>query len=521
MIRKVRHAGFRDAKEEQGMKILIASSECSPFGKTGGLGDMVPGLAKALHRAGHEVRIAMPYYTARARQGWRAVPTASCCVHMGQGEEQWISIRETVLDGVVPVWMVDCERYFSRAGIYHENWGEYPDNPYRFALLSKAVLQMCLDKGFIPDVIHAHDWPTALVPVFLKTWERVYSPLSATASVLTLHNVGYQGKYPAGVFPYFGVGGEHFHPGCFEDYGGINLMKAGIHFADALTTVSPTHARELLDPIGGQGLAPYLADRSRDLFGILNGADYEHWNPETDALIPERYDAENLKGKEACKRALQQRLGLEITPQVPLFGIISRFAQQKGFDLLAEALPRVLETMVAQIAVLGTGDSGTEDFFRWLQGRYPGKAAAVIGFSEELSHCIEAGSDFFLMPSHYEPCGLNQIYSLKYGTLPLVRATGGLEDTVENYDEEDGSGTGFKFLRPDGQSLYDTIGWAVSTWFDRPRHIQLLRRRAMAQHFGWEDSARRYAEVYRHARSNRLRLLALEDPAHGTFAQAG
>jgi starch synthase len=502
------------------MKILMATSECAPFGKTGGLGDMVPGLAKALARAGHEVRIIMPYYAALEQPNWNAVESGSACIHMGNGVEQWVGVREARLDGLVTVWMVECAQYFSRPGIYHEKWGEYPDNPYRFGLLSKAVLQICLDKGFVPEVIHAHDWPTALVPVFLKTWERVFSPLSATASVLTLHNIGYQGKYPAGVFPYFGIGGEHFHPGCFEDYGGINLMKAGIHFADALTTVSPTHAREILDPIGGQGLAPYLSGRSQSLFGILNGADYELWNPETDPLIPACYDAENLEGKTVCKRALQVRLGLEETPEVPLFGIISRFARQKGFDLLEQALPRVMDTMSAQVAVLGTGDSGTEAFFRGLQARYPGRVAAHIGFSEELSHGIEAGSDFFLMPSHYEPCGLNQIYSLKYGTLPVVRATGGLEDTIENYDEADGSGTGFKFLLPEGGALCDTIGWAVSTWYDRPRHLELLRRRAMAQHFGWEDSARRYLEVYRHGRHNRLALLALEDPAHGALRES-
>ncbi len=487
------------------LRILFVASECFPFAKVGGLADVVASLPKALLELGHEVRILIPLYSSIDREKYGIDFDKSSCVHMGNGEEQWIGVHRSMLDGKVPIWFIDCERYFGRPGIYDQPWGEYTDNAFRYALLSKAALQMCKDAGFVPDVMHAHDWPTALVPVFLNTWDRLLSPLSGTASVLTIHNIGYQGVYHPSAFPYIGVGIEHFHPDKFEDHGNINLLKAGIWFADAITTVSPTHAHEILGPIGGRGLAPYLFHRRADLFGILNGADYEHWNPESDPMIPMKYSADRLAGKGICKLALQERMGLDIRADWPVFGIVSRFAQQKGFDMLREALPWALNHMALQVAILGTGDPGTEDFFRRLAQHYHGRVGVHIGFSNELSHWIEAGSDFFLMPSLYEPCGLGQMYSLRYGTLPVVRATGGLEDTIENYNEATGEGTGFKFLEPTPQALHDTIGWAVSTWFDRPHHIEQLRGEAMARDFSWEKSAQQYEQVYRHAITNRRR----------------
>lgn len=482
-----------------GLRILFVASECTPYAKTGGLGDVVAGLSKTLRRMGHDARVVLPLYASIDRAKFGIQFESPCCVHRGNKEEQWIGLHTATLENRVPVWFVDCDRFFGRPGIYHDSSGEYGDNAFRFALLSRAAMQICKDQSFIPDVMHVHDWPTALVAVFLKTADRILSPLSNTASVLTIHNVGYQGHCHVSAFPYIGVGWEHYTPDIFEDHGKINLLKAGIHFADALTTVSPTHAREILDPVGGMGLAPYLNNRRDDLFGILNGADYEQWNPETDKLIPARFSANDLTGKTICKSSLQQRFNLEQRAEWPLFGIVSRFAQQKGFDLLANALPRALSSMYFQLVVLGTGDHHTEDFFRWLQAAYPGRVGAHIGFSNELSHLIEAGSDFFLMPSLYEPCGLNQMYSMKYGTLPVVRATGGLDDTVQNYNERTGEGTGFKFVAPTDSALYDTIGWAVSTWFDRPHHIAQLRRQAMAQEFSWKMSAQKYVEVYQHA----------------------
>ncbi len=481
------------------LKVLFVASECAPYAKVGGLADVVGSLPKALTDMGHDVRIVIPLYASIDRHRHKIKSAGAACIHMGNREEQWIGIHQAKLEGRVPVWFVDCQRFFGRPGIYDEPWGEYGDNAFRYGLLCKAAMQICKDSGFIPDVMHVHDWPTAVLPALLKTWDRILSPLSNTASVLTIHNVGYQGCYHVSAFPYLGVGWEHWHADAFESHGKINLLKAGIAFADAITAVSPTYAAEILTPGGGMGMAPYLNNRKADFFGILNGADYDHWNPETDPLIPARFSAKDLAGKMACKAALQRRLFLAERKEWPVFGIVSRFVHQKGFNLLQEALPRALSKMWIQVVALGTGDSGVEDFFRWLTSAYPGRAGNWIGFHNELGHWIEAGSDFFLMPSLYEPCGLNQIYSMKYGTLPIVRAIGGLEDTVRNYNQATGEGTGFKFWAPTGGALHDTIGWAVSTWYDRPQHMAKLRQSAMAENFSWEKSARKYLDVYAHA----------------------
>ena len=485
------------------MKIVFVASECAPFAKSGGLGDVVAGLSKSLVRRGHDVRIILPLYASINREKFGLEWLSNSCVHMGANEENWIGVHRGVLENEVPVWFVEYERFFGRAGLYGDA-DEYADNAFRFALLSKAALQVCKDQDFIPDVMHIHDWMSALVAAYLKTWDNILSPLSTTASVLTIHNIGYQGTYDTSALSYIGLGNEHFHAESLEDNGKINLLKAGIHFADAITTVSPTHAHEILEPSGGQGLAPYLNNRRGDLRGILNGVDYEHWDPRVDPLIPATYSTDDMSGKVLCKIALQERFGLDVSMKVPLFGIVSRLASQKGFDLLRETLHRVLDTMPIQLAVLGTGDVKIENYFRGLQARFPGRVGAHIGFSNEMSHWIEAGSDFFLMPSIYEPCGLNQSYSMRYGTLPIVRATGGLDDTVHNYDEQTGAGTGFKFRDIDVNALYYCIGWAVSTWFDRPQHIAQLREQAMAQEFGWNDAARLYEVTYERAQKNRL-----------------
>jgi starch synthase len=490
--------------EHETLKIVVVASECAPFAKTGGLADAVAGLSKALHHIGHEVRVVMPLYSQidYARHGLRL--DRSACVHMGL-EENWISVHTALLEKRLPVWFVDHGRFFNRGGIYDE-WGkEYQDNAFRFGLLCKSAIQLCKDFEFHPDIMHLHDWAAAPTAAFLKTWDRYHSPLSSTASVLTIHNIGYQGVYHPSALPYYGLGDEYFKPDIFEDHGRMNLLKGGIHFADAITTVSPSHAREIAEPAGGKGLAPYLANRRGDLFGILNGVDYDHWHPETDAYLPAHFSASNLAGKAQCKRALQVRFGLEANPDIPLFGIVSRFAPQKGFDLLRDSLPRAMGDMRFQLAVLGSGHSHTEDFFNWLHSVFRERVGVHIGFSDELCHLIEAGSDFFLMPSLYEPCGLNQIYSMAYGTLPVVRATGGLDDTVHNYDPATGAGTGFKFWDPTGDAVYGTLRWVVETYYRHPEHIALLQQRAMQQDFCWEAAAHAYEKVYTHARTVRSR----------------
>jgi starch synthase len=484
-----------------GKRILFITSECTPLAQTGGLGDAVAGLSKALVKLGHDVRIVMPLYQCIDRSKHGVTFSRPCCVHFGGGEEVWTGICEGRLDGEVPIWFVDYARYFDHPYIYN---GE--EDGYRFGVLSKAALQICKDTGFIPHVVHLHDWMAALTAVFLKTWDRVLSPLSNTASVLTIHNIGYQGKFHASTLRFYGLGADYLTDDRFEDYSGINLLKAGIQYADAITTVSPTYANEIRGPIGGMGMALYLNNRAGHLFGILNGVDTTVWNPATDKYLPARYSRDNLAGKAECKRILQQRFGLEVNPHIPLFASISRFAPQKGFDLLRGALPQALRDMIMQVVVLGSGDSFTEHFFRWLSEANPGKANAHIGFSPEVAHLIEAGSDFFLMPSIYEPCGLNQMYSSLYGTVPIVRATGGLDDTVENYDESSGRGTGFKFWEISDRALYFTIGWAVSTWYDRPHHYAALQRQGMSRDFTWEASARQYERVYEHALARRTSI---------------
>jgi len=485
------------------LRVLLVTPECAPYAKVGGLADVVPALAKALARLGHEPRILMPLYRRVDRTHRGLSPAGSACIHLGGDVEHWVGLETAKLDGQIPVWFVDFAAYYDRSGVYGEGASEveFPDNAYRFALLCKAALPLCKDGGWIPHVMHAHDWPAALVPVFLKTWDRVLSPLSSTASVLTIHNIGHQGKYPADAYSYLGVGGDHF--GVFEDYRLINLLKGGIAFADAITTVSPTHLEEILSPSGGHGLAPFLAGRRDDLAGILNGADYDHWSPETDPYLPKRYSAADIEGKRACKEALQVRLGLELRPELPLFGMITRLVLQKGIDLLRVALPPALGRLPMQLAVLGTGEPEYEGFFSWLRSRFPGKVGTYIGYDESLAHLIEGGADFFLMPSLYEPCGLNQIYSMRYGTLPVVRSTGGLRDTVENFDPETGAGTGFVFHDPTGPAVLGTLEWVVSTWFERANDIAAMRQRAMAMDFSWAESASQYVEIYRRALARR------------------
>lgn len=477
----------------------MVTAEYSPLVKSGGLGDAVAGLSKAISALGHEVRVVLPLYASIDRNKFHTTFLHTSCVHFGNGEENWIGVHDCQLPGNVQARLVDYERYFKRTGIYDEGGRAYDDNGWRFTLLCKAALQICKDEAWIPHVIHGHDWSAALCGLFLKTWDRINSPLSNVRSVLTIHNIGYQGKSHASLCGYIGVGHEHFSPDGFEDHGAVNMLKAGVNYADAVTTVSPTHARELLTPEGGHGLAPYLErHRLRGTFhGILNGVEDNEWNPAEDRLIADRYCAEDLAGKHTCKRALQMDLGLAPEADVPLFGIVTRLAEQKGVALLRSALPAALDQMSMQFVLLGSGEPDDENFFRWLESRYRGRVACWIGFNNAIAHQIYAGSDFYLMPSLYEPCGLGQLYAMRYGSVPIVRETGGLLDTVDQYNEATGEGTGLRFREATPRALFDTIGWAVSTWYDRPHHYRQLQRSAMAKRFPWSDSAMRYLEIYK------------------------
>ncbi|MBN2143538.1 MAG: glycogen synthase [Candidatus Aureabacteria bacterium] len=477
----------------------MASSEVAPFAKVGGLADMVSGLSKSLKKSGHDVRIIMPYYKDihLDKKKLKTVLTPMG-VHMGGGAEEWCAVHVFFLEGdpSVQVYFIEHHYYFNRSGIYFDRWGEFGDNAKRFAFFCLAVCQFCRDLPFKPDVIHCHDWPTSLIPAYLKLWYPFDPILGRCASVLTIHNIGYPGTFPKDFWTYLGLPAHSFCEAQFESWNQISFLKGGIYYADKLTTVSPFHAMEVRTPEGGKGLAPYLNRRGSDLFGILNGADYDIWNPETDPFLPANYSEKDLTGKASCKKELQKRFGLEINPDRPIFGVIARLTFQKGLDLLMQIVHSLFSEMLLQIIVLGDGESYLVSGIHYFTRIYPGRFGSYIGYNEELSHLIEAGSDFFLMPSLYEPCGLNQFYSLRYGTLPVVRATGGLVDTVGNYDEATGGGTGFIFHEPSPRALYYTIGWAVSTWYDRPKHIHKMISRAMKKRFDWERSSKEYTLLY-------------------------
>jgi len=483
-----------------GYKIAFIASECVPYAKTGGLADVIGALPGALKKLGHEVIIILPKYASIDITIHKINPfLGPMGVWMG-GTEEWCAVHQAVNPDGVPVYLIDFERYFGREGLYHNTeFNDFGDNPRRFAFLSRAGLQLCKEIGFKPDIVHVHDWQSALASAYLKIWHWGDPVLGGAASVLTIHNIGYQGKYPAVHYPYTGLQAGNFAPDKFEDHGGMNCLKGGIHYADMVTTVSPKYADETCTPDGGQGLALYLNDKGDRYVGILNGVDYEQWDPAVDTLIPATFTPKDLSGKGECKRQLQERFNLKIEAGIPLIGVVSRFADQKGLDLLAAAIEPILKNMQVQFAILGSGDKSLESFFGDLPRRYPGEAGCFIGYNNELAHWIEAGSDFFVMPSRYEPCGLNQIYSLRYGTLPIVRATGGLDDTVEQYDEATGAGTGFKFWEISAHAVYYAVGWAVSTYYDRPKHFRKMQKKAMRQRFSWDDSARQYEQVYQRA----------------------
>ena len=487
------------------LKILMIASECAPFAKTGGLADVVGVLPRILNGLGHEAVAVMPRYASIDGSRYSLQPFLSPLgVWMGNTEE-WCAVQRSDFTGF-PVYLIESQKYFDRWGLYHDAlFNDYQDNARRFGFLARAGLQFARDTGFKPDIVHVHDWHSALAPGYLKIWHWNDPVLGRAASVLTIHNLAYQGVYSASDYEYLGLQAQNFSANKFEDHGRINFLKGGIVYADALNTVSPTYANETRIPALGYGLAPYLSDRGEDYVGILNGVEYDQWDPASDRLIPARYTAQDLSGKAICKRQLQERLLLDTDPSVPIVGVVSRLVSQKGLDILAQAIDGILNNMRVQIAVLGSGDPDLERFYSELPKRFPGRAGSFIGYNNELAHWIEAGSDFFVMPSIYEPCGLNQMYSLKYGTLPIVRATGGLADTVQQYDERSGSGTGFKFEDANPTAVYFAIGWAVSTYFDRKDHMQRLIQRAMAQDFSWEKSAREYERLYERAIRNKQR----------------
>ncbi len=478
------------------LSVLFVASELAPFRKTGGLADVAGALPKALAARGIDVRIVTPLY---AGMSWdsqeRLDGVLRVPMYYGHGRA---AVRLGRLPGsTVPVYFIEHHAYFDRPHLYGPPGDAYSDNLERFSFFCRSALELCKAVGFTPDIVHAHDWQTALLPVYINTVEWG-QPLHGAASIFTIHNMAYQGVHESGAMFITGLGREHYHSGEFEHFGDLNLMKAALVHSTLLSTVSPTYCREIQTPAFGYGLDGVLARRHWDLVGILNGIDTGEWNPATDPHLPARYDVEQLERKTQCKLALQAELGLPVDEKVALIGVIGRLTHQKGFDVLAHALPRLFDWQ-AQIVLLGTGDRDAEDFFSYQSHARGDRFRAVIGFNDALAHRIEAASDLFLMPSRFEPCGLNQMYSLRYGTVPVVRRTGGLADTVQNYVEADGSGTGFLFEDLTADALANTVGWALSTYYDRPQHFARLRRSGMLQDFSWARAADAYEALYRRA----------------------
>lgn len=490
-VRKCKVERFKCMK----LKILMVSSECAPFSKVGGLADMVSSLSKQFAADGYDVKVFTPLYSSVKRTPKFVKKFDNFSIHMGLGIEEFASVWSAPL-GKAEALFLEFNRYYQRDGIYNSGGESYGDNGGRFAFLSRAALDFCLSTGWIPDVIHCHDWPTGLVPVYLNTTLR-NSILGRSATVFTIHNLQHQGIFNAGVLEYAGIPMREFRADSCEALGNLNMMKGALFNATKLTTVSPTYAREIQTSEYGCGLEGVLKFRAADLIGIINGVDVQEWNPASDPMIASNYSLADMSGKSACKRALQERVGLKVSSKIPLFGVVSRLFDQKGLDLLARIAQPLVDNMNIQLMVLGGGEPWLEDSFKGLTAANPGKIASYIGYSNELSHMIEAGSDFFIMPSRFEPCGLNQMYSMIYATLPIVRRTGGLADTVSQYEEGAGIGTGFLFDDATTSALYNTIGWACSTWYDRKPDITALRRNAMGRDFSWSASAEKYAQVYK------------------------
>lgn len=488
------------------LKILHVASEIAPHAKVGGLADVVSALTKTMPELGHETRAILPKYGfLEPNNNWEALPDP-LAVHLGHGE---VAIAQLwhVPHGKGTIVMVDYESHYGGDTVYWFN----KDNCPRYAFLCRAVIDYCHKYQWFPDVIHCHDWHSGLVPVYLNTTEVPYR-LHRSASLMTIHNMQHQGETDVATLTYANLPESCRHEAGLLQGGKLNMLKAGLTHATKLSTVSSNYAREIQTEPYGCGLDPLLRRRAQDLRGILNGIDTQTWNPATDPFLPANYNVDDLSGKARCKEALQTALGLEQNPTVPVFGTIARLFEQKGLDLLVEIMDGLMQDMAIQVAVLGSGDPKLETAFRDFASRYPGRIGCYIGYNAQLSHIVEAGSDFFLMPSRFEPCGLNQMYSMAYGTLPIVRETGGLADSVEQYDAQLNKGSGFLFREISGHALYHTIGWACQVYYDEPEAFLELRKRAMRQDLSWEHSAGLYHDLYLWAVDTRLRGLGYLAP---------
>ncbi len=490
------------------MRVLFVSAEVTPFARTGGLGDVVGVLPPVLAAAGHDVRVVMPLYQSIRRSDFGLTAVVERLpVPLAFGERTAQVWQGTLPGGTpetaVPTYFIEQDEYFARPGLYGDESGEYADNGLRFLFFCRAVLALAERLGWFPEVIHCHDWHAGFIPAYLRFLPGLNDQLARAASVFTIHNLAFQGVFPGTVFAATGLPAQLFQPVGVEFYGAVNFMKAGLYYADVLSTVSPTYAQEICSPESGWGLDGVLRDRRDALVGILNGIDDAAWNPRTDPTLIAGYDADNLGGKAACRTTLLRAFGLLEDSERLVCGMVTRLTDQKGADLVAEAIERA-ETRNVHFVILGSGERGYEARFSALARRYPHRVGVRLGFNDALSHQIQAGSDCLLVPSRFEPCGLTQMYAMRYGTLPIVRATGGLRDTVVSHDTADGSGTGFVFSQATTEALVATIREAATVFADEPQWRQ-LQRNAMTRDFSWGQSAAQYVELYKQAIAAKLR----------------
>lgn len=485
------------------LNILFLSSEVEPFAKTGGLADVSGALPQVIRQLDHEIRVMLPRYgSISERKAHLHDMIRMKEIEIPVGDRAYpASVKSAFITNPqvkVQVYLLDNHELFGRPGLYvnPETGKDFPDNDARFIFFNRGVLEVLKKLGWQPDIIHCNDWPTGLVPAYLKTLYRDDPFYKETRTVFTIHNMAYQGVFPHRSFSRTLLPHEQDSDHGVIAWGHVNFLKAGLLHADALTTVSEKYAQEIRSSDEyGCGLQGILEKRKHDLTGILNGVDYGVWDPSVDDLIPQRYDVRSIDLKAENKKALLAKMGLPYDERTPVVGVISRLADQKGFDLIGEVLDQLIGLKV-QLVVLGTGEKKYHDLFEKAARKHPRNVGIALTFNNELAHLIEAGSDMFLMPSRYEPCGLNQIYSLRYGTVPVVRATGGLDDTIEEYHASAGTGTGFKFARYDSGEMLKALGRAVRAYAD-PQGWRKLMKNGMAKDFSWEASARKYLQLYR------------------------
>lgn len=471
------------------MRLLFVASELAPFAKTGGLADVVAALPKTLARAGHDVRIVVPLYDTAKLDGVTLTALGELTIGLGPHRYQ---VQILSLGAGPTIYFLRCPALYARGRLYTNDADEHR----RFLLLSYAALELCARIDFRPDVVHCHDWQAALIPLLLKTTYARDRFVGGARSLLTIHNLNYQGGFPDSIGPDTNLThlAHLFHQELLRA-GRVNFLLQGILYADGVSTVSPTYAQEIQTAAHGAGLDGFLRARSSTVVGILNGVDYDDWSPERDRYLPARYSAADRRGKEVCKQALVESLGLPYRAGVPVMGIVSRLVSQKGFDLIGAVAPGLLQRHGFQLVVLGSGEPGLEEMFTRLQRAFPRQVCFYQGFHNPLAHQIEAGADLFLMPSRYEPCGLNQMYSLRYGTPPIVHKTGGLADTVRPWNPRAGTGTGFAFEHHDAAGLRWAMQAALTAYRDPPSWSRLLDN-GMAEDFSWDRQARRYEFVY-------------------------